>query len=104
MWDVATGRNLFTCDDHADTILSVAFTPDGRRFATASYDKTVRLWDAATGELLLTLRSHTGQVEAVAFSPDGRQVLTGSRDDTARLWKFDEATVSCVSADVFHAQ
>ena len=40
---------------------SVAFSPDGKRLASAScYDQTVKVWDAATGQEILTLKGHTG--------------------------------------------
>ena len=68
----------------------VAFSPDGRLLATASYDGTARLWDPATGDCLRTLTGHDDTVYGVAFSPDGRLLATASRDGTARLW--DPAT------------
>jgi dipeptidyl aminopeptidase/acylaminoacyl peptidase len=66
----------------------VAFSPDGRRLATAGWDGTARLWDVASGESLAVLRGHDGVVAAVAFSPDGRRLATASWDGTARLWDF----------------
>ena len=60
--------------------------PDGRRIATTSHDRTVKLWDAETGQEVLTLRDHTAGVICVAFSPDGHRLVSGSIDRTARVW------------------
>ncbi len=78
------GRNLK--DDHST---SVAFSPDGRRVVTSSWDNSAELWDAATGKPIRSFAGHTKPIYSVAFSPDGHQVLTGSYDNTARLWDAD---------------
>jgi hypothetical protein len=64
----------------------VAFSPDGTRIASGSWDKTVRLWDAATGKEIRSLSGHSAHVNSVAFSPDGTRIASGSLDNTVRLW------------------
>ena len=40
-------------------VYDIAFSPDGRRLASVSWDGTVKLWGAETGECLRTLEGHT---------------------------------------------
>jgi WD40 repeat protein/tRNA A-37 threonylcarbamoyl transferase component Bud32 len=69
---------------------AVAFSPDGKRFASSGFDGTVKVWDVATSNQALTLRGHSDAVRGVAFSPDGKRLASASRDGTVKVW--DAAT------------
>ena len=44
VWDISSGQESLTLTGHTLIALEVAFSPDGTRLASASYDGTVRVY------------------------------------------------------------
>lgn len=85
--DIGTRRELLHLRGHSDRITGMAFSPDGRRLASASKDGTIKLWETATGREILTLLHGRGdQVTGVSFSPDGLQIVSVSKSGTVKVW------------------
>jgi WD40 repeat protein len=85
IWDLST-EGWLDLRGHTSKVWDLAISPDGRRLATGSLDRTIKLWDTKTGEEVFTLRGHTAGVICVAFSPDGHRIASGSWDRTVRVW------------------
>jgi RNA polymerase sigma factor (sigma-70 family) len=67
-------RERAVLTDNTDNVLSVTFSPDGKRLASANLDGVADLWDVASGKLVR--RITTERLYSTAFSPDGRVLAT----------------------------
>ncbi|XP_038074325.1 notchless protein homolog 1-like [Patiria miniata] len=79
---------------HQQLINEVAFSPDTRLIASASFDKSVKLWDGRSGKFITTLRGHVSKVYQVSWSADSRLICSGSSDSTLKVWNVKAGKIS----------
>jgi WD40 repeat protein len=84
IWDTVSPSPLITIPN-VRGVTALAFSPDGRRIASASADGSARIWDASTGSELARMRQQ-GTVCGVVYTRDGKYVVSWATDGTARLW------------------
>ena len=82
-----------TLAGHDGSVWGVAFSPDGKRLASAGWDYKIKIWDTETGKELHTLVGHTAPVQGVAFSPDGKRVASAGWDGLVKIWDAETGKV-----------
>ena len=81
---------------HSNSVLDVAFSPDGSSIASASADNTVIIWNP-DGSDRASIKAHENSVTAISFSPDGERIATGSTDKTVKLWNRDGSAIATLN-------
>ena len=86
IWNTATGELEDELEGHTASVMSVAFSHNGRFIVSGACDKTIRIWNTATCETTYILTGHRNDVMSIAISRDDKFVVSGSRDRTVRMW------------------
>ena len=88
VWNVASGDRIVYSGQSTNqyVVHGLAWSPNSKRIASASDDKTVAVWDATTGNTFFIYKGHTKAVNAVAWSHDGKYLASASSDKTVQVW------------------
>jgi eukaryotic-like serine/threonine-protein kinase len=92
--DLQSGAQM-SLKGHTLNVTDCAFSPDGRRLATTSVDKTIRIWDLATGQEVLKLAGLATWVNRIRFDAEGHRLIGAAVPDRSiHTWDatplFDE--------------
>lgn len=87
-------RPLAVLSGHTDAIHTIAFSPDGQHFASAGYDRTIRVFSLARVsegkvEAKLVLKDHSDAVYGLSFHPESRLLASASADRTVKVWDIE---------------
>ena len=90
MWRADGSGEPVVLRGHEGVVVSAAFSPDGTRIVTGSWDKTARVWQRRRQRRARGPARPRGLgSRSAAFSPDGKRIVTASEDKTARVWRAD---------------
>jgi WD40 repeat protein len=86
VWDWRAEKVVHTLE-HPAGVLSVVYSPDGKRIVSGCTDNTVRVWDAHTGQETHSLTGHAGfHVWGLVFSRDGKRLASGTAAMDVKIW------------------
>ena len=86
--DATTGKNIVSLFDNQNVVLALAWSPDGKRLASATRgDGRIAIRDASSGGAITReFRGHLGSVRSVSWRPDGTRLASASADGTVKIW------------------
>jgi len=75
---------------HSDTVMGVAFSPNGKLLATCAADKFVKVFEVPGGKFVKSFEGHTHHVMGVGWTPDGKKIASCGADNFVKVWDYEK--------------
>jgi guanine nucleotide-binding protein subunit beta-2-like 1 protein len=92
LWDLESGKSVYTFTGHTKDVLSVCFNPENTKILSGSRDRSIRLWNVLAKEMACidgpSKHGHTDWVSCVRFSPnpDANLAVSAGWDKVVKVW------------------
>jgi WD40 repeat protein len=84
---------------HSGTINAIATSPDGKWFASAGEDRTIRIWSWPEGLLLRTIVA-ANAVDSLAVHPNGKLIVSGDQKGNLQFWNASSGEAGGATATI----
>jgi len=91
IYDAATGELQQSLKGHKDTLYCVAYSRDGKRFASGGADKTIIIWTAKAEGILKY--SHNDAIQCLEYNPVTASLASATMTDFG-LWSPEQKAVA----------
>lgn len=94
IWQPGIGRMVRIVRHHEGSILTLGYTPDGRRLYTAGSEGILRCIDASSDEILHSWAASPDWINALAIHPVTSTIATGDARGEVLLWNPDGSRIT----------
>lgn len=91
LWDYR--KCIAKFEGHSETVMSVVFSNDGKKIATASIDKSIKIWSVENRNPIKIHSRHTEGVVKVQFSKSDQYLISTGFDDRMIIWDWKNNTI-----------
>ncbi|KAM9695576.1 periodic tryptophan protein 2 homolog isoform 1-T1 [Trichechus inunguis] len=86
VWEWQSESYVLKQQGHFNSMVTLAYSPDGQYIATGGDDGKVKVWNTLSGFCFITFTEHLSGVTGVTFTSTGYVIVTSSMDGTVRAF------------------